>query len=96
MGNTISKLNIFRLCQDSKTKDIDKKQKEEAKDQPKEKKGNNDSLEVSASDVLLEEKNKNESQIIKDDGYFTAEELEYYRKLYENEQIIHAPLTHIK
>lgn len=89
-------MKIFKMCQDSKEKG--KRQREEIKSQPRIPNPMQGSIEISSSEILLDETAKITSQIryLKDDGYFSKKELEYYKKMYANEKIERVPLTVIK
>ena len=105
MGTIVSRLNIFKACRDPQTEAPKEEKKEEPK-RPKykgakssrKKKAAKPPSEVSSSDVLLDDDIKSFTQIgfRNDDGYFSHEELEYYRKLYADEKVEQKPLTNIK
>ncbi len=106
MGKIVSKLNLFNACRDPDTEPSKEEKKEEIKRPtykvPKalhNKKSVATPLEVSSSEVQLDEDMQNFTQIgcfRNDDGYFSPEEIEYYQKLYADEKVNHKPLTSIK
>jgi len=105
MGKVVSKLNVFNACRNPEAEQVKEEKKEEAKKpiykSPRKKrdiKKNQAPLEVSSSEIQLDEEVNDFTQIgfRNDDGYFSLEEIEYYKKLFGNEKIIQKPLTHIK
>ena len=107
MGKVVSRLNLFKACgpkSESEAKAEEKKEETKSSaskvtpDTRKSKHIDKHPVEISSSDVLLDDDMQGLTQIgfKNDDNYFSPQELVYYRKLYANEKVVHKPLTNIK
>lgn len=103
MGKVISKLNLFKSCRDNDAKPSGKKG-EDRKDACKLPAPRipgplpEPPVDALSSDMELDEEPRDFTQIgfRNCDSYFSPEEIEHYRKLYENEKVDAKPLAKIK